>query len=369
LSRWLGYIRNEGTIFPGYRFSGVMREAYLTKSSATGRSSVLDDASARLEAILDNATASIFLMDERQCCIYMNRAAEALTGWSIQEIQQQDKPLHDIIHYKHPDGRPFPISECEIDRAFPESNRMSGEEVFVRRDGGFIDVSFTASPIKDGDITVGTVVEVRDISNEKAGAERQKLLLDELNHRVKNTLATVQSISLQTLRGVDNDPVEFRKRFQSRLLSLSKAHDLLTTSQWRGALLGDIIALTLAPYVSSKGSSIIMCGDAVHLTANAAVTLNMVFHELATNAGKYGSLSVADGHLEITWGSHETGVKIDWRESGGPAVAPPTRRGFGTRMIEAGPRTELWAETNLMFDPDGVRCTIDVPFTAKVTRK
>jgi PAS domain S-box-containing protein len=214
------------------------------------------------------------------------------------------------------------------------------------------------------------IVVVEDITEQRAAEERQKLLTDELNHRVKNTLATVQSISMQTLRSVENDPKEFRTRFQKRLLSLSLAHDLLTQSQWEGADLGEIIALTLAPYLSSNGSSIVMQGDPVHLSANAAVTLNMVFHELATNAAKYGSLSVANGHLDISWRYDDikkpTSVFVSWTESGGPEVSPPTRAGFGTRMIQLGPTTELWAKCDLAFDPKGVQFTLDIPLSNKV---
>lgn len=156
----------------------------------------------RLNAVLANASVSIFLMDDRQHCIYMNRAAEQLTGWTLRDVLARDCPLHDIVHHSYPDGRPFPLEECAIDRAFPENNQERGEEVFVHRDGHFFPVAFTASPIRD-DATniIGTIIEVRDISDEKAAAERQRLLINELNHRVKNTLATVQSIAAQTFRG------------------------------------------------------------------------------------------------------------------------------------------------------------------------
>jgi two-component sensor histidine kinase len=209
---------------------------------------------------------------------------------------------------------------------------------------------------------------IENITDSKTADKRHKLLLDELSHRVKNTLATVQSISLQTMRSVENDPYEFRRRFQSRLISLSKAHDLLTTYEWAGAGLRELINLTLAPYTGD----ISIAGPPVYLSSNAAMTLNMVFHELATNAAKYGGLSVPDGRLSISWEYDDprrpTCIKVIWKERGGPCVSLPLRRGFGTRMIETGPRTELWAKTELMFEPDGVVCILDIPFTAKVMR-
>jgi PAS domain S-box-containing protein len=121
----------------------------------------------RLDAVLNNASVAIFLMDERQHCAYMNRAAEELTGYSFAETQ--GRPLHDVIHHTHPDGRPFPLEDCAIDRAFPENADTRGEEVFVHKDGSFYPVAFVASPIRDeASRTIGTIIEVRDISREKA---------------------------------------------------------------------------------------------------------------------------------------------------------------------------------------------------------
>ncbi len=124
----------------------------------------------RLDAVLDNASVAVFLMDEKQQCSYMNAAAERLTGYSFAETR--GRPLHDVIHHTKPDGSPFPLHECPIDRAFPENNNMQGEEVFVHKDGHFYPVTFTASPIRnEGSKTVGTIIEARDISAERAVEE------------------------------------------------------------------------------------------------------------------------------------------------------------------------------------------------------
>ena len=120
----------------------------------------------RLDAVLNNASVAIFLMDERQHCAYMNRAAEELTGYSFAETQ--GRPLHDVIHHTHPDGSHFPLEDCAIDRAFPENANTRGEEVFVHKDGSFYPVAFVASPIHDeASRTIGTIIEVRDISRRR----------------------------------------------------------------------------------------------------------------------------------------------------------------------------------------------------------
>lgn len=147
------------------------------RKAAEGR---LEDAQRKLDAVLSNASVAVFLMDERQHCAYMNAAAERLTGYSFAETQ--GRPLHDVVHHHYPDGRPFPIEECAIDRAFPEDANMRGEEMFVHKDGSFYPVAFVASPIRDSaSRTIGTIIEVRDISEEVAA--RRALAESELKYR------------------------------------------------------------------------------------------------------------------------------------------------------------------------------------------
>ena len=156
----------------GGEVTGIFAEG-IDVTAATEAVSSKEAVERRLDAVLNNASVAIFLMDEKQQCSYMNAAAERLTGYSLEETR--GRPLHDVIHHTRPDGSPFPLHECPIDRAFPENNNMQGEEVFVHKDGHFYPVAFTASPIRDeGSKTIGTIIEVRDISVERAADERRR---------------------------------------------------------------------------------------------------------------------------------------------------------------------------------------------------
>lgn len=327
--------------------------------------SPLDDSRRRLEAVLNNASVSIFLMDDRQHCIYMNRAAEKLTGFTFEEVLELDKPLHDIIHHTHPDGRPFPLEECAIDRAFPEYNQVQGEEMFVHKDGHFYPVSFTASPIKDAaSNTIGTIIEVKDISEEKKSKERQRLLVNELNHRVKNTLATVQSIAWQSFKGSEPEAVE---AFNGRLATLSKAHNILTGGGWQGANLRELIGSVVSPFGAER---FVLDGPDCAVDPKAAVSLSMVLHELVTNAAKYGSLSDEDGTVAIDWtcGEREEGcqhLELAWKERGGPPVTTPRSKGFGLRLIERQLGLEFGGSAMISFEPTGLTCTMSLEVPSK----
>lgn len=204
----------------------------------------------------------------------------------------------------------------------------------------------------------------REVAARLEAEEQLRLLLDELNHRVKNTLATVQSVAAQTLRE-GQSPRQAREIFEARLLALSQAHDLLTRDQWRGASLADLVQVEIEPYEAGRSSRVTTDGPAVWLPPNSALALGMALHELVTNAVKYGALSGPEGQVEIKW--RLSGVAPDrrlwlcWAESGGPPVPKPRRRGFGTRLIVSGLARQLNGDVNLDFDPTGVRCTIDMP--------
>ncbi|SDY06789.1 HWE histidine kinase domain-containing protein [Citreimonas salinaria] len=502
-----------------------------------------------LEALCNNASGAMFILDQRQHCIYMNPAARQLTGFDLEEVR--GRPLHDLIHHTRPDGRPYPIEECPIDRAFPENNRERGRDVFVHKDGDFYRVEYTASPVREEGAVVGTVLEVRDIraeieavealeeerhtletinrtgamlaakldleelvqavtdaatdlsgarfgaffyntiregralqlytlsgapreafsafpppqhtaifgptfsegsvlriddirrdprygraapfygmppghlpvtsylaapvigrggeimgalifGHEKPGIfteraerivtaiaaqaaiaidnsalfdaaqseilerqkfeEHQEFLIQELNHRVKNMLATVQSIATQTLRGRAED--EAMETFQGRLLALSKSHSLIMRENWREVDLRDVAATALAPFLDAHaaGDRARLTGPPVRLSPKVALSLGMGFHELATNAAKYGALGAEAGVVEIRWRNVDADeICITWVEKNGPSVKPPRRKGFGSRLLERGLAHELGGTVKLVHDPGGLICEIRMP--------
>jgi len=217
---------------------------------------------------------------------------------------------------------------------------------------------------------VGVLVDITDI---KAAEQRQRLLFDELNHRVKNTLAIVQSLAQHTQRSKP-DPQEFSRAFGERIMSLSRAHDLLTQTAWQGAPLQNVVSAVLEPFTTQAGR-IDVSGDAVELPASITITLALMLNELATNAAKFGALSTDAGRIGISWtvAPAETqggaGLSVDfiWRERDGPPVAPPKHRGFGSRLLAAS-AAQIRGELDAEFAPEGLCCRIRFPVPARAAQ-
>jgi two-component sensor histidine kinase len=189
-----------------------------------------------------------------------------------------------------------------------------------------------------------------------------RLLINELNHRVKNTLATVQSIATQTLRSSQTTE-QARRAIEERLLALSRVHDVLTRESWEGAGLAEIVAQAMAPYRHDRDDRLRMQGPEVRLSPRMALAIAMALQELATNAVKYGALSNETGTIAITWCLEEESkrLRLHWREAGGPPVRAPERRGFGTRLIERSLAQDLDGRVEITFAPAGLVCTVDAP--------
>jgi PAS domain S-box-containing protein len=222
--------------------------------------------------------------------------------------------------------------------------------------------SFYPLPGADGrPIGVNGVVE--DVTDQIRQQEHQRLLVQELSHRVKNALTTVQSLSMQTARR-SADLAEFSDMFHARLAALARAHGLLVRENWTEVSVREIVMATLEPYLGEQDGRIRLAGEALPLRPQGALAITMALHELATNAVKYGALSVPRGTVEVAWHpgpEHRRLGRLEWREGGGPAVAPPTRRGFGSRLIERGLAQELGAQVTLDFAEPGVSCVMSFP--------
>jgi PAS domain S-box-containing protein len=311
----------------------------------------------RWAATYEHAAIGIVEIDAEGRFLRVNESICAITGVSREELLGSR-----LFARTHPDDRETD-EELYRRQVRDEIGFYSIEKRFVRKDGRVIWIAIRSSTVRDpaGNFLYGVRV-VQDITERKDAEERQKLLIDELNHRVKNTLATVQSLATQTARGADT-PAAFRQAFEGRLIALSQAHDQLTRRHWKSADLRDIVDAATAPYRGQD--QIAIEGDDVTVTPRMALTLALAFHELSTNAGKYGALSKPTGRIEVHWRILRTPSQprlwIEWRESGGPAVTPPARRGFGTRFIEGSVAAELRGTARLDFEAGGLRCAMEVP--------
>jgi PAS domain S-box-containing protein len=343
----------------------------------------IDAISRHFVAIVESSEDTIISKDLNGIIQSWNKAAERMFGYTADEIV--GKPVLLLIPPERHHEEDVILSRIR------GGDRVEHfETVRQRKDGGLVEISLTVSPVKDekGNV-VGASKIARDISEQKQAqhlleVQRQRLeelhraaqteieerkraeaarelLLHEIKHRVKNTLATVQAIATQTFREA---PPSERKAFLERLQALAEAHDLLIQKNWVPANVQDTIDRAIAPFRDASAERVAADGPAVDLPPNKALLVAMFLHELGTNAVKYGALSQAGGKVDLQWREAHEGDRsqlvIKWRESGGPPVAPPTRQGFGTRMIERALTADGGSAT-LDFNPEGLVCTMHMP--------
>lgn len=285
----------------------------------------------------------------------------AVYGHSVEELVAGGGDL--VRSLIHPDDFRYVGERLSYLADRPDGEVAEFELRVLRPDGGYrwiLDRALVFERDATGRI-VKTLSAAIDIDARKRAEERRTLLINELNHRVKNTLAAVQSIARQTLRS-GGDPKASADLFTARLVSLSAAHDVLTRENWEGASLREIAQVALAPFDDSRIS---LDGPELRLGARGALALSMALHELATNATKYGALSQEGGRVSLAWRARPDDgawrVDLTWQERGGPAVVPPRRRGFGTRLLTQGLKHDLHGDATLAFAPEGLICRITAP--------
>lgn len=313
--------------------------------------------SSELDTVLATVPAAVwFTYDPQARKVIRNRFAAELMGlptetrttWGTTDL------VIDTIAFK--DGHPVGREDRPLSRAMRGEQTDHEEFTYVLPSGGERHLLSSARSIYDKTgAVVGAVQVSLDISERKHAEEQRKLLVSELNHRVKNTLAVVQSIAAQTLRNAP-DLKTAQAALVSRLVSLGKAHDVLTQESWSGAHLDDLIRGTIEPHAGLERFE--LKGERVWLHSNLALSLALAMHELATNAIKYGALAREGGSVSIAWRVAGGRLRIEWRETGGPPVGPARRKGFGTRMIARSLDAHS-GKVTLEFERNGLVCILE----------
>lgn len=358
--------RPDGTRVPFLAYPTLLRDA---AGKVTGAVNMLvditerkraEELAERLAAIVESSDDAIIGKTLEGIVTSWNVGAERLFGYLAQEIVGKS-----IMMLVPPDRRD---EELDIlDRVRKGDHIQHYETLRRRKDGSDVWVSLTVSPLGGiGGKVAGASTIARDMTERRRADEHRKTLMDELNHRVKNTMAVIQSIASQTL-GHATTLSEAREAFSARLINLATAHNVLTRESWQSADLAGVISDTVKPHTGGENRFEIN-GPALRLSPSAALAISMALHELSTNAAKYGALSRDTGHVVVAWKIEREGADrrlvLHWQESGGPPVAEPKRKGFGSRLIERALAAELGGEVRVSYQSPGLECTIIAPLPA-----
>lgn len=321
----------------------------------------LRESARHLRRILDSLGAMVAVTAPDGTVLEVNRTALELIGLTAADVL--GKPLEKTLWWAHASE-----GHAQLRSAIAAASTGTESRFDVRlrlAEGRSMTFDFMLTPLVDDQGRVTHLIpSAIDISARKRAERHQQLLIEELNHRVKNTLATAQSLTTQTLRS-SRSPAHFAAAFRGRLAALASAHTLLAQTRWDGALLRDLIRIQLDPYRTPERSNVTIAGDDVSLAPDVALTLGLALHELTTNAAKHGALTSPSGQVEIDTRVRGTDgqrrLVLTWSERGGPAVAARHRTGFGTTMIERGVAYQLDGTAHLEFRPDGLYCRIELP--------
>ena len=313
----------------------------------------------RADQILQLAGDGIIVVGESGRILLFNHAAEDIFGYDASEVL--GLPVETLLpecscreHRKH--VRLFE-TEKRSERAAGQLQMQTGR----RKDGHEFPVEVTLARHEIDGRTI-LVAVVRDASDRERERATERLLVEEWQHRLKNVLATVQALARQSLRNTAS-PEDYARSFCSRIAAMAEAHALLTERRWEGVPLRELVLCQLAPYSTIERGNMVM-GEAILLEPGAALAVNLALHELATNAAKYGALSVPAGRVKVLWWTEAQPegcrLVLEWAELGGPPVRPPERRGFGRRLIEC---VIAGSASRLEFPRAGVRCRLELPLS------
>ena len=311
------------------------------------------NATQRIASIVESSDDGIISKDLNGVITSWNSGAERLFGYTAEEVV--GKPITILIPPERHDEEP-----AILERIRRGERVEHYETVRMRKHGSRVDISLTISPVKnvEGKI-IGASKIARDITERKRSEAQITILAREAEHRANNVLATVQATVHLTQA---DTPEGLKQAIEGRIQALANVHRLFVQSRWQGAELHGLVKEELAAYSQGRESRVQIDGPNVLLEPDAAQAIAVALHELATNAAKYGALSVPDGHVRVEWSHEQNGrLVLRWIETGGPPVEPPTRRGFGTRVMENMVRGQLKGELRLDWRAQGLACEIVLP--------
>ena len=314
----------------------------------------------QFETLLNEAPLGVYLVDADFKIQAVNPTALPVFGDIPNLVGRDFDEVIRILWPKHHADEVVRLFRHTLETGEPY---MTPEHIEERRDRKvreYYEWRINRIPLPEG--RFGVVCYFSDISAQVRARQQRELLINELNHRVKNTLATVQSIAAQTLKGT-TVPVTVKSALESRLLSMAGAHDVLTQQNWEGADLRNIVEKALSPFMAPR-REFDVDGPDIRLLPKSALAVAMAVHELATNAAKYGALSSGSGRISVQWTiaeRDEQHLRIVWTETGGPKVAAPSSKGFGSRLIERGLAGQLGGEAVIDYRETGVVCRIMAP--------
>lgn len=342
--------------------TAVFVELFRQRQELARQRDELAAALGRLNAHTDNSPLALIEFDAARHIIAWSAGAQRLFGWRTPEVAG--------------------FKACELDWIDPEDeaafDALMDDLIAGRRlravdhlrmrtaEGVSLECECYCSALLSGQGRLVSVsVQILDVTERRRAEDTQKLLIGELNHRVKNTLASVQAIAVQTLRH-SSGPSDFAPTFTGRIHALARAHSLLSSTVWQGAALRDLINGQLDIGAIDMGQLTIE-GPELELAPELALHVALILHELVTNAHKYGALCTPAGTVSLCWTIEADRLLIHWTERGGPPVAEPTRKGFGTALIERSLKAE-GGQASAIYDPEGVRWTMTLPCGPRISR-